>query len=137
MRAQQHRGADQRAGFVDVHEFELGQVERFAHAGQIDRLSARHAARTGSLRQQAAPFPVDCAASSVSGRFDEDFERQTLQRVADQQGGGLVEFHMHGGLAATQGVVVHGRHVVVHQRIGVDQLDRSGRMLHTLRRRLR
>src|SRR5574340_799169 len=50
VRAEQYRGANQGAGLVDVHELELGQVERLADAGKIDRLAARHAARAGRLR---------------------------------------------------------------------------------------
>ena len=33
---------------------------------------------------------------------------------------------MHGRLAAAQGVVVHRRQVVVHERVGVHQFDRGG-----------
>ena len=40
---------------------------------------------------------------------------------------------MHRRLAAAQGVVVHGGKVVVHQRIGVDQLDRGGGRIQTVR----
>ncbi len=62
-----------------------------------------------------------------AGVAREDAERQHLQRVAGQDGGGLVERAMTGRPAAAQVVVVHRRQVVVHQRVGVDQLDGAGR----------
>ena len=34
---------------------------------------------------------------------------------------------MHGGLAPAQHIVVHTRHVVVHQRVGVNQLGGAAR----------
>ena len=42
--AEQYRSANQRARFVDMHEFQLGQGQRPPHAGQINRLAARHPA---------------------------------------------------------------------------------------------
>ena len=63
----------------------------------------------------------------------EDVERQALQRIAHEQGGRFVEFHVHRGLAAPQCVVVHRRHVVVDERVGVDALDgtrQRQRILH-------
>ena len=53
-------------------------------------------------------------------------EGQRLQRVAGQDGGGLVELLVTGGLAAPEIVVVHGRQVVVDQRIGVQEFDGAG-----------
>jgi hypothetical protein len=54
-------------------------------------------------------------------------KRQGLQGVPRQDRGGLVEGLVAGGPAAPQVVVVHGRQVVVDQRIGVDQLHRHRR----------
>ncbi len=55
----------------------------------------------------------------------QDLECQRLQRVAGQDGGGLVEGPVAGRPAAPQVVVVHGRQIVVDQRVGVDDLDRG------------
>ena len=125
MRAQQHRRADQRAGLVDMHEFQFGQRQRLADAGKIDSLPAGHAARTGGCCQQPDHFQL---AQRVFAQtmFREQLERQCLQAVTDQQRGRLVILDMAGRLAAAQHIVVHARHVVMHQRIGVDQLDRGG-----------
>ena len=55
----------------------------------------------------------------------QDLEGAGLERVAGEDGGGFVEGDVHGGAAAAQGVVVHRRQVVVHERIRVHQFDRG------------
>ena len=52
-RPQQHAGADQGAGLVDVHVFQFGQGQFPPDRRQIDRLAADHAAGTCGLPQQA------------------------------------------------------------------------------------
>ena len=47
-------------------------------------------------------------------------KRLGLQRIADQECGCFVKLDVAGRFAATQDVVVHAGHVVMHQRIGVD-----------------
>jgi hypothetical protein len=49
-----------------------------------------------------------------------------LQGIAHQQGGGLVELDVAGGLAPAQVVVVHAGQVVVGQGVNVDQFHRAG-----------
>ncbi|MNE07943.1 hypothetical protein D3C80_1005830 [compost metagenome] len=49
-----------------------------------------------------------------------------LQRVAGQDGGGLVIGDVQGRTATTHVVVVHGRQIVMHQRIGVDAFQSAG-----------
>ena len=58
--------------------------------------------------------------------FGQHLEGAGLQRVAGQDGGGFVEGLVAARLAAAQVVVVHGRQVVVHQRIGVQHFDGGG-----------
>ena len=53
-------------------------------------------------------------------------ECQRLQRIPGQDRRRLVELTMNGGAAAPQIVVVHGRQVVVDERVSVDQLDGCG-----------
>ncbi len=67
----------------------------------------------------------------VIGR--QEFKRQGLQRIAGQQRLRLAEFDMHRGLAAAQNIVVHAWHVVMDQRIGVYQFDRTGRTQCSMR----
>jgi hypothetical protein len=102
-----------------------------ADAGQVDGLAAGHAGVAGGTRQQRdTAGPARPARHALFGR--QHLEGQRLHRIAGQHGLGLPELHVHGGLAPAQHVVVHAGHVVVHQRIGVDQLHRHGR---TQRRR--
>ena len=42
--SQLHAGADQGAGLVDVHVFQFGQGQFASLGGQVDGLSAAHAA---------------------------------------------------------------------------------------------
>ncbi len=96
-------------------------------------------------REPAATASVltmsSCARRSSASRVvGEELERERLQRIAHEQRGGLVELDVHRGLAAPQDVVVHAGKIVVHERIGVDQLDRArGRLaaVRPRRRRLR
>ena len=113
-----------------MHELEFGKFQRLADAGQIDRLSARHAARTRCTGEQAQHLEL---THRIVGElvFGERFERQALQGIARQQGRGLVKLLVHSGFAAAQRVVVHRRHVVVHQRIAVDEFHCGGGVLHT------
>ena len=65
-RTEQHCGADQLAGLVDVHVLQLGQGELPPGAGEVDRLPARHAARAGGGSQQCAPCRAALPASARS-----------------------------------------------------------------------
>jgi len=62
----------------------------------------------------------------------ENLESPGLQGVAYQQGGGLVVFHMAGGAAAAQHVVIHAGHVVVDQGIDVDHFHGTGHAVQGL-----
>ena len=61
------------------------------------------------------------------------FKGAGLQRVAGQNGDGLAEGHVAGGLAAAQIVVVQSRQVVVDQRVGVQHLEGRAQPLDSLR----
>ena len=66
-------------------------------------------------------------ASACAGRRQQ-LERQGEQRVARQDAGPFVEGLVHGGLAAAQIVVVHGRQIVMNERIAVHALERRRRL---------
>ncbi len=119
-------GLQQGAGLQAMHVAQFIFGERAAHGGEVDRLAAGHARAARGLRQQPAQARLhDVGNAAQLGR--QQLEGQRLQRVAGQQRGGLTELHVHRRLAAAQDVVVHAGHVVVHQRIRVDQLHRAGR----------
>ena len=57
----------------------------------------------------------------------QQLKSERLQRIASQQSLGLAKLHVHGGLATAQHIVVHAWHVVVHQRIRVNQFHSARR----------
>ncbi len=118
---------EERAGLQRLQVGDVIEVERPRRGlgGHVERLAADHAHRAGGLRQ-----PQD--QPRLQPRLDralrrgEKLEGEGLQRVAGQDRGRLIPFHVHGRLAAAQRVVVHAGQVVVHQAVGVDAFDRGG-----------
>ena len=86
-------------------------------------LPADHVARPGGLGQRRTTRRGHRRRLDLLGQH---LEGQRQQGVAGQNGRGLVERLVAGGPAAPQIVVVHGRQIVVDQRIGVDHFDRAG-----------
>jgi hypothetical protein len=60
------------------------------------------------------------AAIGMGGRIRDDLEGHGQQPVTGQNGRGFIIGDVAGGFAAAQVVIVHGRQVVVHQRIAMD-----------------
>jgi hypothetical protein len=121
----QHAAFEQGAGLAAVHVTQLGFAQGATNAGQVHRLAAGHAGVPGGTRQQRHQARLQRRRDAGVGR--QHLKGQRLHRVAGQHGLGLPVAHVHGGLATAQHVVVHAGHVVVHQRIGVDQFHRHGR----------
>ncbi|MNN40326.1 hypothetical protein D3C81_1543970 [compost metagenome] len=107
-----------------MHLFQFLQGQTQAHARQVDRLSAAHTERTGSFRQQAHHRELPHRVQPAVRQY---LECLRLQGVAYQQGTRFVVLHMHGRFTTPQGVVIHARHIVMHQRIRVDHFDRGRR----------
>jgi hypothetical protein len=104
---------------------QLLRVQGHADAGKVNRLAAGHALKARCLGQHAAQARLRGGIDGAAfGR--EEFKGQGLQRVAGQQCLGLAELDVHRGFAAAKHVVVHAGHVVVHQRIRVNQFHRAG-----------
>ena len=80
--------------------------------------------------------PMICTVAA-GGRVEagEHLEGAGLQRVAGQDGDGLAEGHVAGGLAAAQVVVVEGGQVVVDERVGVKHLQGRAQPLDSLGQR--
>ena len=91
-------------------------------AGGIDvqRLAAAHAGGTGRVGQG---LQAGHAQRGRQRRIGQQAKGTGLQGVTGEDGGSFVEGDVGGRLAAAQGIVVHRRQVVMHQRIGVDELD--------------
>ncbi len=111
---------------MDVHVFEFRHGQGLAHAREIDRLPARHAAAAARGREDLHHFDLNrgIIGETVLG---EQLKRERLQTVAHEKRGRLVEFDMASRLAAAKHVVVHAGQVVVHERIGVNAFYGAGR----------
>ena len=60
----------------------------------------------------------------MGARVGQDLEGDGQQRVPRQHRRHFVKSDMGGGAAAAQIVIVHARQIVMHQRIGMQRLDR-------------
>ena len=113
--SQDAAGADQRGGLAAVDAFEAVGVMWRAFGIEVFLLTADHAEGAGGMSQ--GPHRLDAMLGGAE-------EGQRLQRVAGEDGGGLIEGLMAGGPAAPQVVVVHRRQIIVDQGVGVEHLDR-------------
>jgi hypothetical protein len=91
--------------------------------GQVENLAADHARQSGGFRQLAARCGSGCRGQA----FRKDLKRERKQGIACQDGNGFAEFFVGRRLTAAQVVVIHGRQIVVDERVGVNHLDRHGR----------
>ena len=107
-------------------------IELQTDRAEVDGLTADHARRACRQRQGADHLQADFGIRSAQARVEQGAEGQALQAVAGEDRAGFIEFLVGGRLAATQIVVVHRRQIVMHQRIGVDQLHRTGRAVGLL-----
>ena len=127
MRGHQHARADQRAGLERVQSLELGQRQRAAFGGEVERLPAGHAGGAARVGERLDHAHADRGVGRQARMRRQQLEGQHLQRIAGQDRRRFVERLVAGRPAAAQVVVVHGRQVVVHQRVAVNQLDGAGR----------
>ncbi len=92
---------------------------------QVEALTADHAGGTGCARETEGQLGAH-GGIGVGVRTGQQLERDGQQGVAGQDGGPFVEGLVHGRPAATQIVVVHGRQVVMHERIAMHAFQRRG-----------
>ena len=131
-RTHAHRRADQCAGLQCMHAGQCRQGLLLAGGIDVQRLAATHARGAGRVGQG---LQAGHAQRGRQWRVGQQAEGAGLQRIAGQDGGRFVEGDMGGRLAAAQGVIVHRRQVVMHQRIGVDELDGHRRRVQVFRLR--
>ena len=91
--------------------------------GKVQILAADHARKAGGCGQMSDEHPTDRGQIVERVVFSQYLESERVQRVADEDRRCLIVRDVHGGAAATKIVVVHGRQIVVHERIGVNHLD--------------
>ena len=126
-RASFHRLLQQGAGFHGLHFEDLVHRQRLVAALglEVECLAARHAAQPRSQRQMTHELAAQ-RRIVMGGRVGENIERIGEQAVAGEDRGRLVIGLVDRGTSAPQIVVVHRRQVIVHQRIAMDHLQRTG-----------
>ena len=95
-------------------------------AGEVEHLAAGHAAearRGGKARDQLGAH----RRVGVGGGIGENREGQRQQRVAGEDRRRLVEGLVHRRLPAAEVIIVHGRQVVMDERVAVDAFERRRR----------
>lgn len=115
--------ADQRAGLHCLKRDDCRFVRCRCLCSQIERLAAGHTADTRGTRQrqhQLGLLPI----GEVRFRCGDDVEGKCQKAVAGKDRIGLAVGDMHRRLAAADIVVVHGRKIVMHQRVAVHTFKR-------------
>ena len=116
-----------------MHPAQSLRIERRAGARgrKIDGLAANHSARASGLRNNLHRTELSVAqdgrrnARHLPWFAREKHERFREQSVTGENRQALAVDDVVGRPASPQGVVVHGRQIVVDERVGVNQLERT------------
>ena len=128
--------ANQRAGLLAVHRRSASASSGAGSlscgsgvtAREIDRLAADHADRARRARRSISmtrSLRATSAGSDAARLARQHVKRLGQQPVARQDRHPFAGDDVQRRPAAAHRVVVHGRQIVVNQRVGVDQLDRA------------
>ena len=115
---------EQGRGFAFVNVFELAGCDRLALTLEVGDLTGDQFERAGGSGQFQNDVAVRIARPAFASRGD--FKRLREQRVAREDRDAFAEHFVIRQFSAAIIVVVHGRQIVVNQRVGVDALDRAG-----------
>jgi hypothetical protein len=118
-------GADQAPGLQRVQAAQL--LGRVPDPGDVEVLPADHPVDAGGAGQLARGEHERAVARLLAQKVVEGLG---VEAVAGEDGDVLAELHVAGRAPAAQVVVVHGRQVVVDERVGVDELDGGGQRQH-------
>jgi hypothetical protein len=121
-----HRGADQAPRLQGVQTAQL--LGRVPHSGHVQVLPADHPVHSGGRGQLAGGGQHERGLADLLA--EEVAEGLGIEAVAGEDGDVLAVLHVARGPSAAQVVVVHGRQVVVDERVGVDELDGRGQGEH-------
>ena len=116
--------AEQGAGLERLHLGDVARAEVLARRTEIERLAERHALPAAGLGQQQDQLGAN-GRIGMALPIAQDLEGEGEQRVAGKDGGRLVEGDMQGRAAAADGVVVHRRQIVMHQRVAMHAFERA------------
>ena len=105
---------------------QLRRTDGLADTGQVNRLPARHALKAGGLRQHAAQQRLH-AGGHGAVVWGQQLKGQGLQRIPTQQSHGLSKLNMNRRLPPSKDVIIHAGHVIVNERIRMNELERASR----------
>ena len=125
--AESHTCPNQRTRFHAVHGLQFVHSQRLSYRLQVNRLTAGHAERSTGLCQHLNHCDALGRAQRCVVILGQHFEGKGLQCIANEQGRCFVIGLVYGCFAAAKIIVIHGWHVVVYQRVGVNQLHRARR----------
>jgi hypothetical protein len=103
-----------------MQSLEGDEIANRASEADVGRLAAHHAARPRRRRE-----PTDDRCASFRRHFGRSEQRERLgeQSITHEDRRGFPERLVDGGSSPADVVVVHGREIVVNQRVGVDELE--------------
>ena len=93
---------------------------------QIEHLPADHAPKPGGARQHQREIGAH-GGIGMGRRVRDHVEGVGEQRVAGENGAGFIKGLVQGRTSPAQIVVVHGRQIVMDQRITMNHLKRASR----------
>ena len=103
----------------------VGEGSALSLAFEVEQLPADHPARPGGAHQVAHDVADGgVVESELASRLGRAQRRERHHREAGRRGGRHAEHPVHRGPPAAHVVVVHAGQVVVHERVGVHDLDR-------------
>ncbi|ESX68867.1 hypothetical protein X759_24445 [Mesorhizobium sp. LSHC420B00] len=115
--------ADQRTGFHRLKPNDASLVRPALFGLEIEHLAADHAAGpcgAGQCQHQRCP----ALGRQHCRLVGKDVEGKRQQGVAGKNGGRFIESPVHGRLATAHIVIVHGRQIVMDERIAVHAFER-------------
>ena len=123
-----NRGRDQGAGFEAVQLGQPLQRHGAAFGGDIPHLAFDHPPAAGGAGDSGDHGDPRCRGRlAVGAGLGQDLKSKGQQGVSGENGRGFVEGQVAGRLTPAQGIVIHGRQIVVDQGVGVNQFQRAGR----------
>src|SRR4029077_2205841 len=126
-RARRDGGPNESGVFRAVNVFEHFRLDALAFRFEVGDLAADHAVNgsrgAGNFRKHGD------ATSGIDGGGGNRFECQSEESIAGENRRGFAEFLVASRLAAAEVIVVESGEIVVNQRVGVDKLDGTSRIV--------
>ena len=116
-----------------MHVFKRSKVNLLADRIEVNGLAADHTKRATGMRQALNHGnPIFCRYLEA-GVVSEDMESLRLEAITGKNRRGLIKGDMTGWLAAPERIVIHGRQVIVNERVHVNHLNGTGRPIQKVK----